>query len=341
MKKDDQNPELILLDKGPFQSLKDQELEILDRHKILVPDIFLIENLKRKETINKLSKIKNAYWIKPWSLLAKENLLGQLDRSVTVIQEDITRITNDPAELKKQTKLAKKIARDYDNRPQELLKKNVDLSSKGNKDRIVNRIISELERRGVEVTNAMIETAETLYKQRESLFTIEHVNWEQLSQIIVDDLKNKPIRDEDRHLKENQRRYIRNKEWLDLAFLIFQTTEEEKTQIFNRWELTFHHPLKDFAPYAYYILVLEMTIALHITKSKGNHKREIMRDLGYLYYANFDNVTFHTCDRKLKDTIQKIPFLKHIQEKMVYFNNDEENTPGELNKPDWLKMLKK
>ena len=339
MKKDDQTPELILLDKGPFQSLNDQELKILDRHKILVPDIFLIENLKRKETVNKLSKIKNAYRIKPWNLLAKENLLGQLDRSVTVTQEDISRITNDPAELKKQTKLAKEVARYYDNYPHELLKKNVDLSSKGNKDRIVNRIISELERRGVEVTNTMIETAETLYKQKGSLFTIEQGNWAQLSQIIVDDLNNKPIRDEDKPLKEDERKYIRNKEWLDFACRYFQTTEEEKTQIFNRWNENYKHPLKDFAPYAYYILVLEMTIGLHITKSKGNHKREIMRDLGYLYYANFDNVTFHTCDRKLKDTIQKIPFLKHIQEKMVYFNNDAKNKNGELNKPKWLKTL--
>ena len=65
MKKGDQNPELILLDKGPFQSLKDQESKILDRHKILVPDIFLIENLKRKETVNKLSKIKTYIGSRP------------------------------------------------------------------------------------------------------------------------------------------------------------------------------------------------------------------------------------------------------------------------------------
>ena len=65
-----------------------------------------------------------------------------------------------------------------------------------------------------------------------------------------------------------------------------------------------------------------------------------MRDLNYLYYAHFTNVTFHTCDRKLKETIEKIPFLKRIQEKMVYFNNDEEQRQGELNKSDWLNMLK-
>ena len=64
-----------------------------------------------------------------------------------------------------------------------------------------------------------------------------------------------------------------------------------------------------------------------------------MRDLRYLYYAHYDNVTFHTCDRRLKDTIQKIPFLKHIQKTMVYFYNDEVERDGALNKSDWLKLL--
>ena len=47
MKSNDQNLDLILLDKGPFQSLKDEELEMVSKHKLLVPDIFLIENLKK------------------------------------------------------------------------------------------------------------------------------------------------------------------------------------------------------------------------------------------------------------------------------------------------------
>ena len=156
----------------------------------------------------------------------------------------------------------------------------------------------------------------------------------------MDDLNNKPIREEDRLLKESERSYIRNKEWLDFACLFFQTTEKEKIQIFKRWEEKYHQNLKYFASYTYYVLALELTIALRIIKSKGSYKREIMRDLGYLYYANCKNVTFHTCDRQLKDTAEKIPFLKHIQEKMVYFYNDEEQRPGELNRSDWLKMLK-
>ena len=341
MKKDNSDFELILLDKGPIQSLKNEELPIVSKHKILVPDIFLIENLKRKETLNKLSQLKNTYWVKHWGLLAKESLLGQLDRTVTVIQEDLTEITDDPKKLKKETELAKKVAKDYDDWPRQLLQKRTDLSAKGNMKRIMKRVVFEVKRLypHIKITDDLIKTTETALKKKESIFTIRHEEWEKLAQIVVDDLDNKPIREENRYIREEQRNYIRDKEWLDFACLFFQTTSEEKTQIFNRWKEKFHHSLKYFAPYAYYILVLEMTIALHITKSQGSYKREIMRDFRYLYYANFSNVTFHTSDRKLKDTIHKIPFLRHIQKKMVYFNNDEVNRPGEFNKSDWLKKL--
>ena len=109
--------ELILLDKGPIQSLKNEELEIISKHKILVPDIFLIENLKRKETRHKISKLKNTYWGDNSHLLAKDALLG---REMTVVQHDLTKIVDDPAELKKHVELAKKAAREYDDFPKVL-----------------------------------------------------------------------------------------------------------------------------------------------------------------------------------------------------------------------------
>ena len=335
MPKNSQDLELILLDKCTIQSLKPDELEMVSKHKILVPDIVLIENLKRKETVNKLSKLENTYWIVHWGMLGKNDLLGQ---GITVNQEDITKITDDPTELKKQEKLATKVSKEYDEFPIKLLQQNIDLSSKNN----LNRIISALETHypGIEINDDMIKATETKLKKTESIFNIKHEDWRKLSQIVIDDLDNKSIRTENRHLKERDRVYTRNKEWLDFACLYFQTTEAEKIQIFKRWEEKFHHPLKYFAPYAYYVLALELTIALRVIKSKGSYKREIMRDLGYLYYANCKNVTFHTCDRQLKDTIEKIPFLKHMQEKMVYFYNDKEQRSGELNKSDWLKMLK-
>ena len=335
MKNEDQNPELILLDKGPFQSLKDEELEIISKHKLLVPDIFLIENLKRTETINKLCELENTYRIDHWNVLGKKDLLGQ---DITITQEDLTKITDDPVELKKQMKLAKKIAEEYDEFPQELLKMNIDLSIKNNMD----LTISEFKKLypDIDISNDMIKGAKDGMKRRKSVFSIAEADWKEISQLVINDLNNKPIRRENRHLKESERNHKRNEEWLNFSCLHFQTTAEEKSQIFKRWEEKFHQNLKHFASYTYYILALELTMTLRVIKSKGSYKREIMRDLDYLYYANLPNVTFHTCDRQLKDTIQKIPFLKHIQEKMVYFYNDEENRPGELNKSDWLKLLK-
>ncbi len=339
MEKNNQNPELILLDKCTIQSLKPEELEIVSKHKILVPDIVLIENLKREETVNKLSKLENTYWIVHWSMLGKSDLLGQ---GITVNQADLTEITDDPAELRKQVKLAKKAAEGYDEFPIKLLQRDIDLSSKSNLNWVMGSVISELETRypDIEITDDMIQATETKLKKTESIFNIKHEDWGKLSQIVIDDLDNKPVRPENRHLKEIERAYIRNKEWLDFACTLFLTTEAERTQIFKRWEEKFHQNLKYFASYAYYVLALELTIALRVIKSKGSYKREIMRDLGYLYYANSKNVTFHTCDRRLKETIEKIPFLKHIEKKMVYFYNDEEQRPDELNKSDWLKMLK-
>ena len=314
MKKDNQDFELILLDKGPIQTLKNEEMEIISKHKILVPDIFLIENLKRKETLNKLSQLKNTYWIDNAHLLAKDALLG---REMTVVPNDLTKIVDDPAELKKNEELAKKAASEYDDFPKKLLKNGIDLSPKSGRKRILNGIKSELKRDGIKMNDNMIKYVESELKQQKTIVTIRHDDWENLAQIIINDLDNKPIREEDRYLKESERAFVCNKEWLDFVCECFQTTPEEKKQIFKRWEQKFHQYLKFFAPYAYYFLALEATTILHIRKSKGSHKREIMRDLKYLHYANCSNVTFHTSDRQLKDTIHKIPFLRHIQEKIV------------------------
>ena len=334
MPKNNQDLELILLDKCTIQSLKPEELKIVSQHSILVPSIVLIENLKREETINKISKLKNTYYIAHWNDLAKNNLLGQ---EITISRADITEIADDPVGLKKLVKLAKKMAKEYDKVPEELLQMNIDLSSKNNMNSTVAKWEEDHSNRKIP-DNIIKETKDEM-KRKKSIFSISEADWKEMSKFIINDLNNKRIRREDRHLKENERTRKCNERWLHFACRHFQATEEEKTQIFKKWEEEFHHPLKYFAPYAYYILALELTIGLRIIKSKGSYKREIMRDLEYLYYANIPNVTFHTCDRQLKDTIHKIPFLKHIQEKMVYFYNDEEQRPGELNKSDWLKLL--
>ena len=200
MKTGDQNLELILLDKGTFQSLKSEELEIVSKHKLLVPDIFLIENLKRTETLNKLCELENTFQIDHWYVLAKENLLGQ---GITVIPADIKTITDDPVKLREQIKLAKKIAREYDESPQELLKMNIDLSIKNNMD----LTISEFKKLypDINISNDMIKGTKDGMKRRKSLFSIGEADWKGMSQFIINDLNNKPIRKENRHLKENER----------------------------------------------------------------------------------------------------------------------------------------
>ena len=333
--KNNQDLELILLDKCTIQSLKPEELKIISEHKILVPSIVLIENLKREETINKINKLKNTYHIAHWNDLARNNLLGQ---EIMISRADITELTDDPVELKKLVKFAKKIAKKYDNFPEELLQMNIDLSIKNNMNLAVSKFEESHPNR--KIPDSIIKETKDEIKKSKSIFSISEADWEEMSEFIINDLNNKQIRREDRHLKENERVRKCNERWLHFACRHFQATEEEKTQIFKRWEEEFHHPLKFFASYAYYTLALELTIGLRIIKSKGSYKREIMRDLEYLYYANIPNVAFHTCDRQLKETVEKIPFLKHIQEKMVYFYNDEEQRPGELNRSDWLKMLK-
>ena len=340
MPKNSENLELILLDKCTIQSLTNEELEIVSGHKTLVPGILLIENLKREETISKLSKLENTYWIDHWSRLAISDLLGQ---EIEMNQADVTEMIEDSTELKKHVKLAKKTAKAYDEWPKKLMKGSLDLSSKGSKNWIVEGVKDQLRTYPLdrEITDdEIIRIVDNLWKETKNILTIPHSDWEAISRSVINDLDNKRIKEEHRHLKENERTYICNMAWLDFACQYFQTTQSEKSKIFNRWVEKFHQNLKYFAPYAYYLLALEFTISWHIRKSKGNYKREIMRDLEYLYYAHYTNVTFHTCDRRLKDTIHKIPFLKHMQEKMVYFYNDEEQRPGELNKSDWLEMLK-
>ena len=340
MKNNHQNLKLILLDKCTFQSLKDEELEIISKHKLLVPDIFLIENLKRKETINKICRLENMHGIDSWYALAKKDLL---DQGITVTPEDIKKITDDPVKLKEQMKLAEQMADQYDEWPKKLIKQSMDFSSKGSKNRIVEGVKKQLQTDPPdrEITDDEISRiVDNTWRETKNILTVPHSDWRTISKLVINDLDNKPIRAEHRYLKEAERAYVCNAEWLNFVCYYFQTTESEKSQIFNRWQEKSCQHLKYFAPYVYYLLALEFTMSWRITKSKGNHKREIVRDLRYLYYANYSNVTFHTCDRQLKDTIQKIPFLKHTEEKMVYFYNDEENRPGELNKSDWLNRLK-
>ena len=305
-----------------------------------MPDIFLIENLKRTETINKICELENTYWIDNWYVLGKDDLLGQ---GITITQEDIRKITDVPTKLEEEVKLAKKIAKEYDKWPKKLIARSLlDLSPKGSKNRVIGNVRNQVRTYlpDSEITDDEIcRLVGDMWRKTKNILTVPHSDWETISQSVINDLDNKPIREEHRHLKESERAYICNAAWLDLACEYFQTTEAEKSQIFNRWEKKLRQPLKYFASYVYYILALEFTICWHITKSKGNYKREIMRDLRYLYYSHYNNVTFHTCDRQLRDTIQKMPFLKHIQKTMVYFYNDEVKRDGALNKSDWLKLL--
>ena len=335
MDKDTENLELILLDKCAIQSLNSENLGVVSKHNILVSDMTLIENLKRNETINKLSKLENTYSVEHWSRLAKEDLLGQ---KINFPQIDLKEIIDNPKELKKQIRLAKKVAKEHDDFPRKLLKGNIDLTFENNYNLVISRLREQS--RFLRIPNNLKENTKAKIKKKKSLFSISPGDWEAVSQFFIDNLNNKPIRKENRHLKENERTYLRNKEWIDFTCFYFQTTEEEKSQIFCRWVREEKLKLEFFAPLAYNILLLDLTIALYIIKSKGHYKQEIMRDLGYLYYAHFSNVTFHTCDRQLKETIHKIPFLKHIREKMVWFYNDEEVRPGELNRSEWLKILK-
>ena len=336
MKENTQNLELILLDKCTIQSLTDEELGIVSKHKILVPSIVLIENLKRHETIKKISKLENTYHAEHWSILAKDDLL---DQDLEIAKGDITEITDNPTELENYIKIAKDAAEAYDKFPQELQERipHEKLSFEHNMDLVISRF-KELDP-NIKIPHNLGKKTKVGIKKRGSLFTINQGDWREPSLHVINDLNNKPIRKENRHLKEEQRTYIRNKEWIDFACDYLGVTEAEKFQIFKNWTKKGHKNLKFFAPYAYYVLALELTIALYILKSNGNYKKEIMRDLEYLYYAHYANVTFHTCDGQLKDTIHKIPFLSRIEKKMVYFYNDKENRPGELNKSDWLKTL--
>ena len=68
-------------------------------------------------------------------------------------------------------------------------------------------------------------------KKKKSLFNVIHDDWGYISKFVIDDLDNKPIRPENKYLKENERNCIRNEEWLNFACEYFQTTEEEKSNI--------------------------------------------------------------------------------------------------------------
>ena len=125
---------------------------------------------------------------------------------------------------------------------------------------------------------------------------------------------------------------------IDLCCKVFQATPKMKERIFQRWQANLRPNLRAFAPYSHYILALELTIIAHILKSKGNHKKEILRDLSYVYYVYGLDITFHTCDQKLMKIINQIDWFNGLNKKVVSFYNNDNGTP---NKAQWIETLKK
>ena len=154
--------------------MKLEDLEIVSKHKLLVPTIFLIENLKRKETINKICKLENTFQIDHWYVLAKKDLLGQ---GITVTPEDIKEITNDPVKLKEQRTLAKQIAKESDKWPKKLIKQSIDLSPKGSKNRVVEGIKNRLRTSPPDrqITDDEISRiVDNLWRKTKNILTVPH-----------------------------------------------------------------------------------------------------------------------------------------------------------------------
>ena len=96
-------------------------------------------------------------------------------------------------------------------------------------------------------------------------------------------------------------------------------TQEEHTQIFNRFMSEDMPPIRKFAPYALGAVVWYFTIHLYL---RENHKNiappNILRDAQYLMYTYYKNILFVSGDKWHRKFINEVPLFENIRENFVF-----------------------
>ena len=98
-------------------------------------------------------------------------------------------------------------------------------------------------------------------------------------------------------------------------------TQEERTQIFNRFLKEGMPPIRKFAPYALGAMIWNLTIQLYLRENPQNAApNDVLRDAQYLLYTSSEGITFVSGDKWHRKVINEVPLFEKIRENFIFVN---------------------
>ena len=103
-------------------------------------------------------------------------------------------------------------------------------------------------------------------------------------------------------------------------------TQEERTQIFDRFLQEGMPPINRFAPYALGATIWNYTIQLLLRENSENAApRDVLRDAEYLLYTYHNGITFVSADKWHKKFVDEVPLFKPLRENFIFVPHKNKN----------------
>ena len=104
-------------------------------------------------------------------------------------------------------------------------------------------------------------------------------------------------------------------------------TQEERTQIFNRFLKESMPPISRFAPYALGVAIWNFTIQLYLRENPDNTApRNVLRDAVYLLYTSSKDITFVSSDKWHRKFVNEVPLFEGVRENFLFVDNTTKAT---------------
>ena len=98
-------------------------------------------------------------------------------------------------------------------------------------------------------------------------------------------------------------------------------TEEEQTQIFNRFLKEDRPPISRFAPYALGAAIWNYTIQLYLRENPENAApKNVLRDAVYLLYTSYKEIAFVSGDKWHRKFIDEVPLFEGCRENFTFID---------------------
>ena len=107
-------------------------------------------------------------------------------------------------------------------------------------------------------------------------------------------------------------------------------TQEERTQIFDRFFKEGMPSINRFAPYALGATIWNYTIQLLLRENSENAApRNVLRDAEYLLYTYHNGITFVSADKWHKKFVNEVPLFKPLRENFLFVDLTTKDTIAE------------